>query len=154
MKITEIEGNLFNVNKEYTLVHCISACAEMGKGIAVEFAKRNPEMREYIRKQSPKISDVFYYQTMGEHPVYNLITKQYYDLKPKRAAFNESLLNLKRDMKAKGITKIAMPRIGSGLDKLSWAVSFKFIKEIFENEEVEILVYNLPNERKAFDGFR
>ena len=32
MTIKEIEGNLFTVDNKYTLVHCISACGEMGKG--------------------------------------------------------------------------------------------------------------------------
>lgn len=38
------------------------------------------------------------------------------------------------------ITKIAMPVIGCGLDKLSWDKVSEAIKEVFSDSDIEILV--------------
>jgi len=56
MELVEKRINLFNVDKEYYLVHCISADAginnkAMGMGIAVEFQKI------FHIKQDSKIKD-------------------------------------------------------------------------------------------------
>jgi O-acetyl-ADP-ribose deacetylase (regulator of RNase III) len=39
-----------------------------------------------------------------------------------------------------GITKIAMPIIGCGLDRLQWDRVSEIIKEVFKNTDIEILV--------------
>ncbi|WP_435171849.1 hypothetical protein [Paenibacillus glycanilyticus] len=41
---------------------------------------------------------------------------------------------------AEGITKLAMPQIGCGLDKLQWGKVREIITEVFEHTEVEIIV--------------
>ena len=38
------------------------------------------------------------------------------------------------------ITKLAMPCIGCGLDKLKWEKVREIIKEIFEDMDIEILI--------------
>ena len=38
------------------------------------------------------------------------------------------------------ITKIAMPVIGCGLDKLSWDKVSEIIQEVFSDSDIEILV--------------
>lgn len=44
--------------------------------------------------------------------------------------------------KANGVTKLAIPRIGCGLDGLIWDKVKAQITEVFEKESVEIVVYN------------
>ena len=39
------------------------------------------------------------------------------------------------------VTKIAMPRIGSGLDRLDWARVRQMIQETFAETSVEVQVY-------------
>ena len=39
-----------------------------------------------------------------------------------------------------GITKVAMPRIGCGLDRLNWDDVRPMIEEIFKDMDIEILV--------------
>ena len=38
------------------------------------------------------------------------------------------------------VTKIAMPIIGCGLDRLQWDKVSEIIKEVFKNKNIEILV--------------
>ena len=40
------------------------------------------------------------------------------------------------------VTKLAMPKIGCGLDGLAWPKVKDIIKEIFYNDVVSIVIYN------------
>ena len=52
-------------------------------------------------------------------------------------------LDMKRQCLENGIDKIAMPRIGCGLDRLEWFVVEDMIKEIFQDTSIEIVIYVL-----------
>lgn len=143
MKYQEIKGDLFKVSEDYFLVHCISQDCKMGAGIAVEFVKRNPNMRNTLQKMNPKIGEALYYNLEGVHGVINLITKERYFNKPTREDFNESIIDLKMVTLSYDVKKLAMPLIGSGLDRLSWNESSKFIQETFADTDIEILVVKL-----------
>jgi O-acetyl-ADP-ribose deacetylase (regulator of RNase III) len=39
-----------------------------------------------------------------------------------------------------GITKLAMPRIGCGLDRLQWTNVYDIICEVFEDMNIEIVI--------------
>ena len=39
-----------------------------------------------------------------------------------------------------GVTKIAMPKIGSGLDKLNWLQVQTIILDVFKDMDIEIVV--------------
>lgn len=142
MIYNEIKGDLFKVSDDYTLVQCISSCCKMAQGIAVEFVKRNPNMRKELQAQYPRVGEVLLYEG-GHHNVLNLITKEYYYNKPTRESFNRTIRELKLQCLAHQVHKIAMPLIGSGLDKLSWDVSSKYIQEAFADTDIEILVVKL-----------
>lgn len=143
MIYNEIKGDLFDVRPEYTLVQCISACCKMGAGIATLFVKHNPEMRETLQKMNPKVGDALYYNWEGKHGVVNLITKDFYFNKPTRDSFNKTIVELKNKCEIYSIKKLAMPLIGSGLDRLNWETSSKYIQEVFADTDVEILVVKL-----------
>lgn len=143
MKYNEIKGDLFKVDESYTLVHCISSDCRMGAGIAVEFTNRNPHMKNWLKKRNPLVKDVLFYNEGNNHNILNLITKDKYYHKPRRKDFNDTLENLKFIVEWYEIKKLAMPLIGSRLDKLSWDESSKFVKEIFADTDVEILVVKL-----------
>ena len=115
--------DLFSVSKDYYLAHCISADFAMGKGIAVEFNKRF-NMRKKLKDEFPDfINDyMHYYKIKGEciliDNVLNLITKERYYQKPTYESLTQSLEMMKRVCKGNNIKKIAMPKIGCGLDRL------------------------------------
>ena len=52
----------------------------------------------------------------------------------------EALLHLRLAVKTLGIDRIAMPRIGCGLDRLKWPLVRALIKDVFRDEDIEILV--------------
>lgn len=73
--------------------------------------------------------------------VANLVTKEMCYNKPKFDDLVSALVSLKAQIAAKKITKLAMPQIGCGLDKLKWADVSAAIKEIFANDNVDIHIW-------------
>ena len=148
MTYNEKHCDLFSVPKEYYLAHCISADFGMGAGIVVEFNKRF-NMKQKLMSKYPDFIDKWDYQStlcnnngqcILEDRVFNLITKRNYWLKPTYDTLTAALLCMKSIAVEKNITKIAMPLIGCGLDKLEWTKVSEIIKTVFKDTSIEILV--------------
>ena len=140
----EEKKDLFTVDKSYYLAHCISSDFGMGKGIVVEFNKRYKLKNKLITKH-PKYASIFKSSKLGgdcilEGRVLNLITKEKYYNKPTIITMRLALNKMKSICLNNNITKIAMPKIGCGLDKLQWGNVSDLIKDIFEDTDIEILV--------------
>lgn len=132
--LNEIKRNLFTVDKEYSLAHCISFDLAMSKGIAVEFQKRF-NLREKIRPLLTNWPDCIFVNN-----VFNLITKQNYWKKPTYLTLEQALIKMRQLATANNITKIAMPKIGCGLDRLQWGR----VRELLTMfDDIEILVCSL-----------
>ena len=136
MEYSEQAQDLFAVPESYSLAHCISADAEMGAGIAKAFASRFPELS--ILKEAAPENKVGSCIRVGR--VLNLITKEKYWQKPTYESVESALQSMLSVCKAEGIKKVAMPRIGSGLDKLDWPKVSALIQKVFTGSGVEILV--------------
>lgn len=135
MKYSEIKFDLFKVDSLYYLVHCISADYELGKGIAVQFEKRFNLRLELFRIGSQTYPDCIQIDR-----VFNLVTKKKYSGKPTYKTLIASLQMLKEQVVEKNIDKLAMPKIGCGLDKLEWPAVSELIKYIFADVDVDILI--------------
>ena len=151
MKYSEEVRDLFAVPNEYYLAHCISADFGMGAGIVVKFNKLF-NMKQKLMSKYPDFIDKWDYQStlcnnngqcILEDRVFNLITKRNYWLKPTYDTLTAALLCMKSIAIEKNITKIAMPLIGCGLDKLEWSKVSEIIKEVFKDTDIEILVCKL-----------
>lgn len=136
--------DLFTVPNDYYLAHCISADYALGAGIAVEFNKHF-DMRRKLHENAP---DYWEYMKLYNlrveciliERVLNLVTKEKYFHKPTYKSMKQALDMMKMVCKANNITKVAMPIIGCGLDRLQWDKVSKIIKDIFEDTDIEILV--------------
>lgn len=143
MKYSEEIRDLFSVDDDYYLAHCISADFAMGKGIAREFDERF-DMRHQLRVKYPRYMQLWRMSIPGDAlmigRVFNLVTKERYYQKPTYDPLRESLEVMKNLAIRKGIEKIAMPKIGCGLDRLRWDKVSEMIQDVFENTDIEILV--------------
>jgi O-acetyl-ADP-ribose deacetylase (regulator of RNase III) len=135
----EIKQDLFEVDNSYTLVHCIAADAAMGAGIAVQFARRFPNMALTLRAYTLDVGTAVFFPN-EDYKVINLVTKPKSWQKPSYASFVESIESMKHIVQRYSIEKIAMPRIGSGLDRLDWNICRSIIQDEFKDVDVEILV--------------
>ena len=149
MTIREEQRDLFTVPTDYILVHCISADFAMGAGIAKEFARRGVKARLIEKFQGLiEIGDCLITATTGWRLEFNLVTKKKYWQKPTYNSLKAALIDAKLYslmVADKGVekpkpVKLAMPRIGCGLDKLEWSKVKTIIEDVFANTDVEILV--------------
>ena len=138
MTYREVYGDLFNVDKKYYLAHCISADFALGKGIAVEFNKRY-DMKKKLHNQFIVNDDCWPTCYMIDN-VFNLVTKEKYWHKPTYQTLRGALVDMRKHIERYDIKYIAMPMIGSGLDRLEWLKVSEIIKDVFKNSDVEILV--------------
>ena len=141
MNITVEKRDLFTVPQGYYLAHCISADFALGAGIAKIFDAvynmRFKLFREY---------DNYEYEGGDSLPidnVFNLVTKKKCYHKPTYDSLREALECMRDEMETLGVTKLAMPRIASGLDHLDQEAVYDIICEVFEDTDVEILICEL-----------
>ena len=144
MIFKEINGDLFESDEKYTLVHCISADCAMGAGIAKTFDDRMPKMKKLLKRtiRENNMQGYFAILYQGERNVMNLITKERYWHKPTYSSLKASLLNAKKIAIRNDIKYLAMPVIGCGLDRLQWSKVSVIIKEVFVDTDIEIVVYH------------
>lgn len=132
----EIKKDLFRMSGDYYLAHCISSDLAMGAGIAVQFEKRFNLQHEIhkVRKNN------LFPDCVLTGRVFNLITKNRYWGKPTYKDLTDALIKMRSIADKEGITKIAMPKIGSGLDKLNWLQVQTIILDVFKDMDIEIVV--------------
>ena len=150
MVIKEVNGNLFSCKKDYVFVHCISLDCEMGKCIAKAFDYKFPLLKPTL-KRVIEYNDIkhpfsiLYYDESGlnDRRVINMITKEKYWNKPTYDDFMQSLEDVRNICINNNIHKLAMPKIGCGLDRLEWNKVRNIIIDIFKDIDIEIVVYFL-----------
>ena len=139
----EIRRDLFKTDPSWVVAHCISADAALGAGIAKQFRNRFPKMSYEIATQNPSVPDIIRYVTPHWCVVYNLVTKRKYWQQPTRPNLNASLDLLIAQMRAHGETKLAIPMIGAGLDKLAWPATAKYLAQLADQFDLDIVVCKL-----------
>ena len=142
MNIIEINQDLFTIPKDYTLVHCISADYALGAGIAKEFAKRGVKEALKDSYKTPVGKTVPTHATDWAME-FNLVTKEKYYYKPTYDTLRSALVHMKLYCGLWKIKKLAMPRIGCGLDKLKWDKVKQIIEKVFGDTDIEILVCSI-----------
>ena len=152
----EQKEDVFGMTRRgYSLAHCISADFALGAGIAKEF-----ESMYHIRARLFKKFGGDWYKGFGEKSgtciatgpflseagkimVLNLVTKQRYWHKPTLENMRRALVITLKQCERYGITKLAMPRIGCGLDRLKWEDVSALIDEVFDKSGIDIVVCSL-----------
>lgn len=140
MKLFEQKADLFDIGAEYKLAHCVASDIRMGAGIAVAM-QRGFDLRDRIRSSGESLESPTCVFTT---PVFNLITKSRSNGKPTYASLKAALEKMREIALAMNIVKIAMPRIGCGLDRLDWDFVRKIIDDVFGDTIIEILVCVKP----------
>lgn len=136
-----VKSNLFEIdNNEYTYAHCISADCAMGAGIAKTFTKVFPTMKNELRVFCRRYSISAPWTVLYEDKVFNLITKQFYYQKPTYVTLKRTLELMKDTAIENNIYKIAMPRIGCGLDGLQWTAVEDIIREVFDVDDYNFYI--------------
>ncbi|XP_023669172.1 ADP-ribose glycohydrolase OARD1 isoform X2 [Paramormyrops kingsleyae] len=136
-----LKGNLFSCPPQEALAHCISEDCRMGAGIAVLFKKQFGGVSD-LKAQNKKTGDCAVLRRHNRF-VYYLITKKKASQKPTYESLKQSLVAMKTHCWENSVASISIPRIGCGLDRLSWEKVSVIIEEVFRDSNIRITVYSL-----------
>lgn len=136
-------GNIFESNAS-TLVNTVNCVGVMGKGIALDYKKRYPDMhREYVelcKNGLVKPGKPYIYKDLLGASVINFPTKDHWKSPSKLSYIISGLEWFVEHYKELGITSIAFPPLGCGNGGLSWElvgpVMYKMLKDLPINIEI------------------
>ena len=141
--------DLFTVPQGYMLAHCISADFNLGGGIARQFCEHYNMRERLMNGYGTDFSEVGI--SLQIDNVHNLVTKRYVKDKPTYTDLKKALEDMKAGMELDGQEKVAMPKIGCGLDGLDWGIVKAIIKDVFEDTDIEILICVREEDILSFD---
>lgn len=125
------------------IAHCVAIDMEMGAGVALQIRKKylsNNRIKDFI-EMNPQLGDCFP-EPIDSGYLFNMVTKpSSRRSRPTKENFKLAIETLFQMMKSRGISRINIPRLGCGLDRLSWE---GFVKPILcEKAELgfEIIVW-------------
>lgn len=139
-KFRSVIGDVFTAPAEYSLAHCVAVDFRMDAGIATGFRRKFGRVHE-LQQQNAKVGGIAVLENGPQQYIYYLTTKKLSSQKPKISDLLKSLLAMRAHMKTKGVTKLAIPKIGCGLDRLKWKNVFELLQRVFSRLPVEIVVY-------------
>lgn len=136
-------GNIFE-SQAKTLVNTINCVGVMGKGIALEFKKRFPDMYdEYVAMCEAGIvrpGKPYVYQDFFGASILNFPTKDHWRSPSKLSYIISGLDWFKKHYYEYGITSIAFPPLGCGNGGLTWdivgPIMYDYLKELPINIEI------------------
>lgn len=138
------EGDMF---ADPTLQAFAFGCTTQGKldaGVAVAFKKQFPGLEDEYKKRCEdgrfSLGDVLVHVD-GARTVYALALQTHWKSKAKLAALERSLARTVELATHAGITRIGIPRIGTGLGGLEWRRVKSVAAEIGSTTPIELTVF-------------
>ncbi|KAF2961041.1 macro domain-containing protein [Fervidobacterium sp. 2310opik-2] len=140
------------------VVNTINTKGYMGKGLALEFALRFPEMESEYKKlcQQGKIKpgDVWEYESEASYyksinplergkkkiRIYNVATKDDFKFPSKIEWIESGVIKLREKIVNSNVKSIAIPKLGAGLGKLDWESVESIIVEHLYSLDCRIIV--------------
>ena len=118
-------GDIFQ-SKAQTLVNTVNCVGVMGKGIALDFKNRFPEMYDdYFRRceaQQVKLGQPYLYKPLIPPWILNFPTKDHWRSVARLQDIVRGLEYLELHYRDWGITSLAVPPLGCGQGQLEWRV--------------------------------
>jgi len=123
--ITVRIGDIFESDAQ-TLVNTVNCVGVMGKGIALEFKKRFPDMfDEYVRmcrEERVQLGQPYLHTQLTPPWILNFPTKEHWRSVSRIEDIIEGLHYLRAHYKQWGITSMAVPPLGCGQGHLEWRI--------------------------------
>jgi O-acetyl-ADP-ribose deacetylase (regulator of RNase III) len=132
-------------SKAQTLINTVNCVGVMGKGIAVEFKKRFPEMYDdYVRRcerGDVKPGVPYPYKTLYPLQIINFPTKDHWKSMSKVSDIERGLKHLRDHYQTWGITSLAVPALGCGNGQLEWRVVGPLIYRCVKDMTIPVEMY-------------
>lgn len=145
-------GDLFK-SRAQTLVNTVNCVGVMGKGIALEFKKRFPDMyKDYVsrcRKGEVKLGHPYLYKRTVPPWILNFPTKDHWRSLTKLDDIVNGLEYLFRHYKQWRINSLAVPPLGCGSGQLEWRIVGPTLYRYLERLDIPVELYapyGIPHE--------
>lgn len=145
--INYVKGDILQSTDE-AVVNPVNCLGVMGAGLAKQFREKYPHMflayKSVCDKGHLQIGDLFVYNTDLAAPklIINMPTKIHWKYPSKMLYVEEGLWALRIYIQNNNVLSVSIPKIGTGLGKLSWA-DVKILIELMlsDLQHVEINIY-------------
>jgi O-acetyl-ADP-ribose deacetylase (regulator of RNase III)/uncharacterized protein YwgA len=132
-------------SKAQTLINTVNCVGIMGKGIALEFKNRFPEMfKDYVEKcarKEVKPGEPYLYKTLFPPQIVNFPTKDHWKSVAKISDIEHGLQYLLVHYKEWGITSLAIPPLGCGNGQLEWRAVGPLIYRYAKQMDIPVELY-------------
>ncbi|HTN72959.1 MAG TPA: macro domain-containing protein, partial [Methylomirabilota bacterium] len=132
-------------SKAQTLVNTVNCVGVMGKGIALEFKKRFPEMfedyAERCERKEVKPGVPYVYKTLFPPQIVNFPTKDHWKSVSRIADIDRGLQLLVTHYKEWGVTSLAIPPLGCGNGQLEWKAVGPLIYQYVSQMDIRVELY-------------
>ena len=150
--IIYIKGDIFNSNAQ-VITNPVNCAGVMGKGLALQFKKRFPEMfLDYQKKcniNEVRIDQPYLWEN-SKIQIVNFATKKHWKDNSNLQDIKSGLLYIAKNYDEMGISSIALPPLGCGLGGLNWNDVKAVIEETLGPiHDLDVFVYepSLDNEK-------
>lgn len=144
-----VKGDIFDSQMQ-TLVNTVNCVGIMGKGLALEFKKRFPDMfKDYAarcKRDQVQLGKPYLYRRLMPPWILNFPTKDHWRSVSRLKDIVEGLNYLKRHYKDWGITSLAIPALGCANGQLEWNVVGPTMYRILSTFDIPIEFYVPLNE--------
>jgi O-acetyl-ADP-ribose deacetylase (regulator of RNase III)/uncharacterized protein YwgA len=138
-----LEGDLLKSNM-HALVNTVNTVGIMGKGVALAFKKRYPEMfHDYVircDRGEVRLGEPYVYHAY-DHLVVNFPTKQHWRSVSRLSDIVAGLDYLERHYKEWGIKSLAVPPLGCGNGQLEWRVVGSILLRHLRRLDIPVELY-------------
>ena len=126
----------------HSIGHCISADVRISKGFADFLSHSISGLRSTCREARFFMGQVYpFWDSTGKRYIYNLVTKERFCDKPNLSTLSKTLEAMKIHASMNGVSTIAIPKLGGGLDQMIWQEVMKLLQDIFAYADVQLVVY-------------
>ena len=123
--------------------HCICSDARKSKGFDDSYPTETLVLEQHTAKEDCSWGKYPFWYSTGERYINNLVTKEAFCNKPNLSTLSKVLEAMKIHASTSGVSKIAIPKPGCGLDQMKSQEVVKLLRDIFAYADVQIVVYTL-----------
>ncbi|MHB9145714.1 MAG: macro domain-containing protein [Symbiobacteriia bacterium] len=137
-------GDIFRSNAQ-TLVNTVNCVGVMGKGLALQFKQKFPEMyKDYVLRcdrGEVRLGRPHLYTSLVHPWILNFPTKDHWRSVARLDAIIEGLDYLLEHCKEWGIASLAVPALGCGQGQLEWKVVGPTLYRYLQKFEIPVELY-------------
>jgi len=157
--IKVVKGNIFE-SQTQTLVNTVNCAGIMGKGLALEFKKRFPDMfqdyQNICKKEELKPGQPYLYKSLIPPWILNFPTKDHWRSVSRLEDIIKGLEYLVKHYKEWGITSLAIPPLGCGQGRLEWDTVRPILTHYLSLMDIPVEIYapyEIPEVKTQLDFF-